>query len=169
MRSAHLPLTSSRGDSHAGGTCLVPGFHHEWSTWIGTARGRLEIARMSRKESRSHPLMSNVTDARHQIVTPAGNAGDLLIWQNFVPHGSSTNCSKAPRMRLGVTVRPAPPPTPAYESAYFDQRETWSEFLDAAASDHRQGERDALLSAIGSRALGLTAWTDAESRVRLNV
>lgn len=56
-------------------------------------------------------------------------------------------------MRLGVTVRPAPPPTPPYESAYSDQCKTWSEFLDAAALGRAHGDR----CPIGRRALGLTA------------
>ena len=91
----------------------MPGFQRKWASWIGTPEGRQEIARMSRQESRHHPEMANVVDDVDQIVTPAGGPGDLLIWQNFLPHGSNVNTSAAPRMRLGVAVRPAPPPTAA--------------------------------------------------------
>jgi hypothetical protein len=65
-----------------GGTCIVPGFHKTWGSWIGSENGRKEIARMSRKESAHHPEMANVSD---NIQTPPGKAGDLLIWQNFCP------------------------------------------------------------------------------------
>ena len=151
--------------SDGGGTCLVPGFHREWAAWIRTARGRLEIARMSHKDSRNHPRMRHVSN---QIVTPAGDAGDLLIWQNFLPHGSSANTSQAPRMRLGVTVRPAPPPTATFDSAYSEQRATWAECLAAAAQCREHGENGALLSEVGRRAIGLAGWADDESRAGLD-
>ena len=132
-----------------GGTCLVPGFQRKWASWIGTPEGRQEIARMSRQESRHHPEMANVDD---NILTPAGGPGDLLIWQNFLPHGSSVNTSAAPRMRLGVAVRPAPPPTSAYAAEYDEHRALWSEFLEAVSDGD-----GAAVSPHGRRALGLEA------------
>jgi hypothetical protein len=67
-----------------------------------------------------------------------------------VPHGSSSNFSAAPRIRLGVAVRPSPPPTPAYAAEFDQHRALWSELLGGGGGEG--------LSVIGRRALGLEDW-----------
>ena len=37
----------------------------------------------------------------------AGSAGDLIIWNSFIPHGNAANTSDSPRLAQFVTMVPA--------------------------------------------------------------
>jgi ectoine hydroxylase-related dioxygenase (phytanoyl-CoA dioxygenase family) len=71
----------------------VPGFHRRIETWL-----------------RSLPPGA---DPRQQDLTAlgaapiAGRAGDLIIWHHALPHGSSPNRAKAPRVVQYIRMTPS--------------------------------------------------------------
>ena len=81
-----LYLTNTAADQ--GALQVVPGFHRRIEPWLAALGG---------------------TNPRHvdlspQAVTVPGNAGDLVIWRNEIPHGASANRTTRPRMAQYVTM-----------------------------------------------------------------
>ena len=54
----------------------------------------------------------------YEVITPAGNAGDLLIWDYFLPHSNSPNRSQIPRLVQIVTMFPVEAHTPHKTGTY---------------------------------------------------
>ena len=87
--------------AHQGAFTCVPGFHRKIEAWL-----------------KSLPAGS---DPRHEnlealgAVPIAGKAGDLIIWNNALPHGSSPNRAALPRIVQYITLRPS----------YWEYNPTW--------------------------------------------
>lgn len=86
-----LYLTDTAADQGAF-TC-VPGFHHRIDAWLdGLPPGA------DPREQDLHALGA---------VPIAGRAGDLIIWDNRLPHGSSPNNAAKPRIVQYINMYPA--------------------------------------------------------------
>jgi hypothetical protein len=75
-----------------GAFCCIPGFHRRLETWL-----------------REFPAGANPREAITRepgLVPIAGKAGDLVIWHHALPHGSSPNRGKLPRVAQYVFLRP---------------------------------------------------------------
>lgn len=75
-----------------GAFSLVPGFHHRLDNWFASLNG---------KDPYSEDL--------HALgcIPIAANAGDFIIWQHALPHGSSVNTSTKPRFVQYFTYAPS--------------------------------------------------------------
>jgi len=85
-----LYLTDTTSDQ--GAFSCIPGFHRTLETWL-----------------RDLPPSDDPRKAilRHPGFTPiAGRAGDLILWHQALPHGSSPNRSDQPRVAQYITLRP---------------------------------------------------------------
>jgi len=85
-----LYLTDTPADQ--GAFCCIPGFHRTLEEWLkGLPPG-------------DDPRRAI---ARHPDITPiAGKAGELVIWHQALPHGSSPNRGRLPRVVQYITLRP---------------------------------------------------------------
>ena len=78
--------------ANQGAFSCIPGFHHRLAAWLRT--------------------LSPGTDPRKALayepgfVPIAGKAGDLVIWHHLLPHGSSPNSGRLPRVAQYVALRP---------------------------------------------------------------
>lgn len=75
-----------------GAFSCIPGFHRRLDEWLRTL-----------------PAGANPHDAiRHEpgFVPIAGKAGDLVIWHHLLPHGSSPNRGRLPRIAQYIALRP---------------------------------------------------------------
>lgn len=79
-------------DSNQGAFTLVPGFHHKLQGWLNSL------------EPGSDPQQQNL----HALgsVPLAAKAGDLIIWHTALPHGSSPNTAKRPRLVQYINYSP---------------------------------------------------------------
>ncbi|MFZ6681911.1 phytanoyl-CoA dioxygenase family protein [Undibacterium sp. Tian12W] len=76
-----------------GALTLVPGFHRRLSTWLG----ELPVNTNPREQD-LHTLGS---------IPVGGKAGDLVIWQQALPHGSRPNRGKLPRIVQYINMLPS--------------------------------------------------------------
>lgn len=67
-----------------GAFCCVPGFHKKIDQWLGDLPGGVDPAEQDWSQWPVKPV--------------AANAGDLIIWHQALPHGSSPNSAHYPRM-----------------------------------------------------------------------
>lgn len=69
--------------AHQGAFCCVPGFHRRIASWLGSlppdAKPRDEILKVP-------------------ATGVAGRAGDMVLWQDSLPHGASRNRGSSPRI-----------------------------------------------------------------------
>jgi len=75
-----------------GAFTLIPGFHHHIESWL-----------------KSLPKGTNPRDKDLMHLGPkpiAANAGDFIIWHQALPHGSSPNTSKLPRIVQYINYQP---------------------------------------------------------------
>lgn len=75
-----------------GAFCCIPGFHRRLEAWL-----------------ESLPPGANPREAiQHEagLMPIAGRAGDLVIWHHALPHASSPNRGKLPRVVQYMTLRP---------------------------------------------------------------
>jgi len=87
-----LYLTDTAADQGAF-TC-VPGFQRQIAHWLSNlAQGA---------NPRDRQLLDRLT-----AIPIAGRRGDLIIWHHALPHGSSPNRSKLPRVAQYVNLRPS--------------------------------------------------------------
>lgn len=70
----------------------VPGFHRKMGAWVS-----------SLPENRN-PRDENLESLG--VVSVGGNAGDLLIWRQDLPHGSGLNLADKPRIAQYITMYP---------------------------------------------------------------
>lgn len=75
-----LYLTDTSADQ--GALRVVPGFHHRLENWLA------ELG----------PANPREIDLSDQAIGVAGQAGDLVIWRQELPHGASRNRTDRPRM-----------------------------------------------------------------------
>ncbi len=70
----------------------VPGFHRKMESWIA---GLPENANPRNEDLESLG-----------VVSIGGNAGDLIIWRQDLPHGSGLNLADKPRIAQYITMYP---------------------------------------------------------------
>jgi hypothetical protein len=75
-----------------GAFSCVPGFHKKIEGWLKS----LPAGRDPRRE-----------DLRKDAIRIAGKAGDLIIWNHALPHGSSPNRASLPRFVQYINMRPS--------------------------------------------------------------
>jgi len=85
-----LYLTDTPADQ--GAFSCIPGFHRTLESWLKD----LPPSEDPRKAILSHPGFTPI----------AGKAGDLVIWHQALPHGSSPNRGNRPRVAQYITLRP---------------------------------------------------------------
>jgi hypothetical protein len=81
-------------------TC-VPGFHRRIESWLGSLAPGVNPRDLNLYELGPQPI--------------AGKAGDLIIWHQALPHGSSPNHGARPRVVQYLSMRPS----------QWEYRETW--------------------------------------------
>lgn len=74
-----------------GAFCCVPGFHRKLENWL---------------ENLPDGVKPRDIDLTHESVPIAAEAGDFVIWHQFLPHGSSPNRGKHPRIVQYINMHP---------------------------------------------------------------
>lgn len=85
-------LTDTTADQ--GAFQCVPGFHHQLESWLQSL------------PEEEHPERYSPPELVPQRIPE--NAGDLVIWQSGLPHGSSPNQAQKPRIVCFVNMFPSP-------------------------------------------------------------
>ena len=75
-----------------GALTLVPGFHHKLKDWLSNLKEGQDPQQQDLHALGSKPI--------------AANAGDLIIWHHALPHGSSPNKAKRPRIVQYINYYP---------------------------------------------------------------
>jgi ectoine hydroxylase-related dioxygenase (phytanoyl-CoA dioxygenase family) len=75
-----------------GAFSCIPGFHRTLEIWLKD----LPASDDPRQAIRRQPGLTAI----------AGKAGDLVLWHQALPHGSSPNRGRLPRLVQYVTLRP---------------------------------------------------------------
>ncbi|MDD5057590.1 MAG: phytanoyl-CoA dioxygenase family protein [Sideroxydans sp.] len=70
----------------------IPGFHRKIDSWIASLPENV------------NPRDVNLED--RGVVSIGGNAGDMVIWRQELPHGSGRNLSNIPRLAQYITMYP---------------------------------------------------------------
>jgi ectoine hydroxylase-related dioxygenase (phytanoyl-CoA dioxygenase family) len=71
-------------EENQGAFCCVPGFHKKFDQWLGDLPEDIDPANQDWTQWPVKPI--------------AAKAGDLIIWHQALPHGSSPNRAHYPRM-----------------------------------------------------------------------
>jgi ectoine hydroxylase-related dioxygenase (phytanoyl-CoA dioxygenase family) len=135
------------GDTPAnqGAFTCIPGFHRKLESWLRALPPDAEPRKWVRDEPGATPI--------------AGKAGDLVIWHSALPHGSSPNSARRPRMAQYITMFPA---REANEEARQQRITGWRERLTGLGKDQKEKEhfhgRTAELVPLGRKLLGLDRW-----------
>lgn len=74
-----------------GAFCCVPGFHQKLESWLEDLPENIDPRRI---------------DLKNSAVPIAAEAGDFVIWHHFLPHGSSPNRGKYPRIVQYMNMYP---------------------------------------------------------------
>ena len=161
-------------DEFGGQTSIVPRFHRLFNEWASSPAAQNEIGRMRAEDTRQHPDMSRVLDSVEEAVgeelavkVVAGNAGDLLIFDSFLPHGSGLCTMDTPRATMGMFVTPVPEDEEVREASRLKRIEAF-ETQGMRNEDGSVNEgvwvppaeigRPAKLSALGRKMLGMDEW-----------
>jgi hypothetical protein len=75
-----------------GAFSCIPGFHRRLETWLKELPPGEDPRRAILREPGLTPI--------------AGKAGDLVLWHQALPHGSSPNCGRLPRVVQYITLLP---------------------------------------------------------------
>ena len=93
-----------------------------------------------------------------------GKAGDLVLWSDTMPHGSTTNTGDAPRMVQYITMVPAAADQnpnsrsePVRGTFRSDRIKLWESHLAAAAA-HGPPSRPTVLGPVARRIIGVEPW-----------
>lgn len=140
-------------------TC-VPGFHRRIETWLQSL------------PSGADPKKQDLTGLGPEPVS--GKAGDLIIWQNLLPHGAGPNTASRPRLTQYITMGPIKEkgerPSSWSNKDFFDSRKeererrinAWKNRLAGFGGDRKEKEhetgRTAQLTPLGRKLLGLDPW-----------
>jgi hypothetical protein len=132
-----------------GGFQCVPGMHRRLEAWIQTQP-------VERNPYR--PALAGLDG--HAV---PGRAGDLILWNQLLPHGNGRNLSARPRLAQYLTMRPAR----EHDDAEREERvDLWQRRLPPRGKpfpgDPRRIEElngtTATLSPLGRRLLGIDRW-----------
>ena len=132
-----------------GGLQVVPGFHRQFEDWVKTQPPDRDPRR---------PDISGF-----ELVAVEMQAGDLVIWNSLLPHGTSRNNAARPRLAQYISMSPAREDNEALRQ---DRIRSWRErtprFSSAFIGDPRRWEIEkgttAELTPLGEKLLGLTTW-----------
>jgi hypothetical protein len=142
-----LYLTDTTADQ--GGFQCIPGGHIGVEEWVKSLPPDQDPRR---------------PDVTGKNVTPIpGKAGDLLIWNNLLPHGNGHNISNRPRFAQFISMVPAREEDEEYRQDRISQ---WREhrppgtkvFPGDARGWEEQHETTAELTPLGRKLLGLDRW-----------
>lgn len=150
-----LYLTDTAEDQ--GGFQCVPGFHNIFDEWVKTQPPNRNVR---------IPALDGL-----EVRSIAGKAGDLVIWDQMLPHGNGHNTSDKPRLAQYITMRPAEEDD---EELRQMRIEAWRERRPVAKSaargirwpsdprgrEHRT-QTPAQLTELGRKLLGVDSWGDA--------
>lgn len=75
-----------------GALTLVPGFHHKLSDWLAELPEKVDPQKQDLHALGSKPI--------------GASAGDMVIWHQFLPHGSRPNLGKRPRIVQYINMLP---------------------------------------------------------------
>ncbi len=142
-----LALEDTLGN--AGGFQCVPGFPGHFDQWLRT------------QPSDRDPMRPDLTGLEVKQIQML--AGDLLIWNSLLPHGTSPNRSARPRLAQYISMFPVPPDG---EALRRERIHSWRERLPRTGSAFpgRQQNREqtfsstARLTPLGRKLLGLDLW-----------
>lgn len=129
-------------DANMGGFHCVQGFHEVLQSWSdGCKRGPV-------------PDFSN-----HQPVVIEGKAGDLLIWDNRLPHGSGENRSSHIRFAQYISMKRAStdPNQRINRIKRFEEQRPTGNRLDRPIFEQNQG-RPVRLTPLGRKLVGYDSW-----------
>jgi Phytanoyl-CoA dioxygenase (PhyH) len=137
----------------AGGFQCVPGFHRRIEEWIGT------------QPADRDPFRPDLTGLEVQQIPT--QAGDLLIWDSRLPHGTSPNRSDRPRLAQYISMFPADETNDAHRARRLQAWRTRTTPHDPQGfpfpgDPRRLEEREgttAELTDLGRKLLGLDRWT----------
>ena len=94
-------------DEWMGGFQCVPGHHLRLEEWLAArpGPGRRELATLSTASLARAAALSGypATD----VIRLSNAAGDLIIWDQRLPHGNGRNVSMRPRLAQYITMTPA--------------------------------------------------------------
>ncbi len=134
-------------DTQGAFTC-VPGFHLKLWQWLDGLPEDAEPRELVREQFQDDAF------------SVEGKAGDLVIWNSDLPHGSSPNRGTRPRVSQYITMhRAAEAPTDEWRK----ERETWwQERLTGLGGnkkekEHQEGQT-AKLTPLGRKLLGVDPW-----------
>ncbi len=132
-----------------GGFCCVPSIFRDFDEWVKTQPA---------DRSAHSPDITG-----HEVVAVPGNAGDLVIWHSFLPHGNGRNVAQSPRLAQFISMFPT---RQEDESLRQDRIYRWQNLLPPTGrwviGDERNWEqthlKPAQLSPLGRKLLGLDRW-----------
>jgi len=128
-------------------TC-VPGFHLKLQQWLDELSEDAKPRELVREQYHT------------EAFSVAGKAGDLVIWNRDLPHGSSPNTATRPRVSQYITTYPAPEsPTEEWRK---EQETWWQQCLTGLGGNKKEKEHDdgqtAQLTGLGRKLLGVDPW-----------
>lgn len=132
-----------------GGFHCVPGFHKLNEAYSDTPRDRRPPEPPAYKHLAPTPIV--------------GRKGDLVLWDNFTPHGPGRNTSTKPRLAQYVAMQPVDRfPPELREGAIRQWRERKPPNSPAFPGDPRKLEevhgKSATLTPLGEKLIGLRPW-----------
>ncbi len=131
-----------------GGLQVVPGFHREFEEWVKT------------QPADRNPWKPDITGL--ELVGVEMKAGDLVIWNSMLPHGTSRNLSDKPRLAQYISMFPAPDDEALRQERVSSWRERRPRVGPAFPGDPRRWEIEhgatAELTPLGEKLLGLEDW-----------
>lgn len=133
----------------AGGLQVVAGFHRQFEEWVKT------------QPADRDPRQPDMTGL--ELRSLSMQAGDLVIWNSLLPHGTGRNNSTRPRLAQYITMLPAQADDEALRQERISLwRERKSPERRAFPGDPRGWESErgatAQLTPLGEKLLGLEDW-----------
>lgn len=134
--------------SNQGAFTCVPGFHLKLWQWLEGLQEGAKPRELVREEFSDHAFPVE------------GKAGDLVIWNSDLPHGSSPNTGTRPRVAQYITMHPAPQ---TLTEEWRQEMETWwQQRLTGLGGNKKEKEHEegktAKLTGLGRKLLGVDAW-----------
>ena len=131
-----------------GGLQVVPGFHRVFDEWVKT------------QPADRDPWKPDISG--YELVGVEMQAGDLVIWNSMLPHGTSRNSGDRPRLAQYISMFPAPDDEALRQERIASWRERTPRVGPAFPGDPRRWEIEqgetAKLTPLGEKLLGLTSW-----------
>ena len=143
-----------------GALTLVPGFHNYIEKWLDSL------------PSETNPTEEDLHSLGSKPI--AANAGDLIIWHKFLPHGASSNTTNTPRLVQYIGMSPVSStiwPGDCYQDARDCRIKAWQERRAGFDGDRLEKEsqmgQTAALSSLGRKLLGLDCWDEPDSCTKM--